>query len=79
MPEQRIVLRNCGVIDPKDISTYLNQDGFKALEKALAELTPEQVIEEIKKAGLLGRGGRGGDGASGVSGHPSGVPGVFQA
>ncbi len=59
MPEQRIVLRNCGVIDPKDISTYLNQDGFKALEKALAELTPEQVIEEIKKAGLLGRGGAG--------------------
>ena len=59
MPEQRIVLRNCGVIDPKDISTYLNQGGFKALEKALAELSPEQVIEEIKKSGLLGRGGAG--------------------
>ena len=59
MPEQRIVLRNCGVIDPKDISTYLNQGGFKALEKALGELVPEQVIEEIKKSGLLGRGGAG--------------------
>ena len=59
MPEQRIVLRNCGVIDPKDISTYLSQGGFKALEKALGELAPEQVIEEIKKSGLLGRGGAG--------------------
>lgn len=59
MPEQRIVLKNCGVIDPKDVSTYLNQGGFKALQKALAELTPEQVIEEIKKSGLLGRGGAG--------------------
>ncbi len=59
MPEQRIVLRNCGVIDPKDISTYLNQGGFNALEKALSELAPEQVIEEIKKSGLLGRGGAG--------------------
>lgn len=59
MPEQRIVLKNCGVIDPKDVSTYLNQGGFKALQKALVELTPEQVIEEIKKSGLLGRGGAG--------------------
>jgi len=59
MPEQRIVLRNCGVVDPKDISTYLNQGGFKALEKALGEFAPEQVIEEIKKSGLLGRGGAG--------------------
>ena len=59
MPQQRIVLRNCGAIDPKDVSTYLNQDGFKALEKALAELTPEQVIEEVKESGLLGRGGAG--------------------
>jgi NADH:ubiquinone oxidoreductase subunit F (NADH-binding) len=59
MPEHRIVLRNCGVIDPKDITTYLNHDGFKALPKVLAELTPEQVIEEIKKSRLLGRGGAG--------------------
>jgi len=44
MPEQRIVLGNCGVIGPKDINTYLNQGGFKALEKALAELTPGQVM-----------------------------------
>jgi len=59
MTEQRIVLRNCGVVDPKDISTYLNRDGFKALEKALAELAPEEVIEEVKKSALLGRGGAG--------------------
>jgi NADH:ubiquinone oxidoreductase subunit F (NADH-binding) len=59
MPEQRIALRNCGVIDPRDISTYLNLSGFKALEKALGELTPEQVVEEIKKSELLGRGGAG--------------------
>ena len=59
MPEKRVVLRNCGVIDPKRISTYLARDGFKALKKALGEMTPEQVIEEIKASGLRGRGGGG--------------------
>ena len=59
MPEKRVVLRNCGIIDPKRISTYLARDGFKALKKALGEMTPEQVIAEIKASGLRGRGGGG--------------------
>jgi NADH:ubiquinone oxidoreductase subunit F (NADH-binding) len=59
VPEKRIVLKNCGVIDPRDITTYLGQDGFKALAKARNELTPEQVIAEIKGSGLRGRGGAG--------------------
>jgi len=59
MPEKRIVLANCGVIDPEDITTYLARDGFRALNKALGEMTPEQVIEEIKVSGLRGRGGAG--------------------
>ncbi len=58
MPEKRVVLKNCGVIDPKDIATYLNRDGFKALKKAL-KLPAEQIIEEIKASGLRGRGGAG--------------------
>jgi len=53
------VLRNCGVIDPKHIATHLDRDGFKALKKALDEMTPEQIIEEIKISGLRGRGGAG--------------------
>ena len=48
MPEKRIVLKNCGVIDPRRITTYLDRDGFKAWQKVLAEMTPEQVIEEVK-------------------------------
>jgi len=59
VPEKKIVLRNCGVINPKDITTYLDRDGFKALEKALVKLTSEQVIEEVKASGLRGRGGAG--------------------
>ncbi|MFC2057120.1 NADH-quinone oxidoreductase subunit F [Chloroflexota bacterium] len=59
MPEKRIVLKNCEVIDPNDINTYLSQDGFNALKKTLAEMTPEQVIEEVKTSGLRGRGGAG--------------------
>ena len=59
MPEQRIVLKNCGVIDPRDITTYLDRDGFRAWQKVLAEMTPEQVTEEIKASGLRGRGGAG--------------------
>ena len=59
MPEKRVVLANCGVIDPEDITTYLARDGFRALKKALGEMTPEQVIEEIKVSGLRGRGGAG--------------------
>ena len=58
MPEKRVVLQNCGVVDPKDIASYLEKDGFKALKKAL-KLPGEQVIEEIKTSGLRGRGGAG--------------------
>jgi len=42
--EERVVLKNCGVIDPGNISTFLEQDGFRALEKARKEMSPEQVI-----------------------------------
>ncbi len=59
MPEKRVVLKNCGVINPLDLSTYLERDGFKALEKARKKLTPEQTIEEVKASGLRGRGGAG--------------------
>lgn len=58
MPEKRIVLKNCHVIDPRDIHTYLEQDGFKALTLAL-RMTPEAVIAEVKASGLRGRGGAG--------------------
>jgi NADH:ubiquinone oxidoreductase subunit F (NADH-binding) len=58
VPEKRVVLQNCGVIDPKDINSYLAVDGFKALKKAL-KLPPEKVIEQIKTSGLRGRGGAG--------------------
>ncbi len=55
----RIVLRNCGVIDPEKIDEYIARDGYAALEKALFELKPDGVIEELKTAGLRGRGGAG--------------------
>ena len=58
MPEERVVLRNCGVINPNRITTYLSREGSKALSKA-RDMTPEQVIEEIKASGLRGRGGAG--------------------
>ena len=58
MPEERIVLRNCEIINPKRITTYLERDGFKALGKAL-EMPPDGIIEEIKASGLRGRGGAG--------------------
>jgi len=57
--QQRIVLHNCGIIDPENIDHYLAREGYQALRKALTEMTPEQVIEEISKAGLRGRGGAG--------------------
>ncbi len=59
MPERRVLLKNCGVIDPGDIGTYLGHGGFKALEKARGEMTAERVIEEVKASGLRGRGGAG--------------------
>ncbi len=59
MPQVKVVLKNCGVIDPRLISTYLDVDGFKALEKARREMSPEEVINEVKVSGLRGRGGAG--------------------
>jgi len=59
VPQQRIVLRNCGVIDPRHIATCLEKDGFKALVKVRQEMTPEEVTNEIKASGLRGRGGAG--------------------
>lgn len=55
----RIVLRNCGFINPENIGDYLVRDGYAALEKALLEMTPQEVIDEVKKSGLRGRGGGG--------------------
>ncbi len=55
----RIVLRNCGVIDPENIDEYIALDGYKALGKVLTEMTREEVIDEIKRSGLRGRGGGG--------------------
>ena len=58
MPEKRILLKNCGEIDPWSIADYENRDGFKALAKA-REMSAEGVIEAIKASGLRGRGGAG--------------------
>ncbi len=58
-PQMRLALRNCGVIDPENIDEYIAFDGYKALAKVLTEMTPEQVIDEVLKSGLRGRGGAG--------------------
>ena len=57
--QKRVALRNCGVIDPENIDEYIAFDGYKALHKALTEMSPEDVIDTIKKSGLRGRGGGG--------------------
>ena len=57
--QKRIALKNCGVINPEEIDEYLAFDGYLALEKVLTEMTPDEVIEEIKKSGIRGRGGAG--------------------
>jgi NADH:ubiquinone oxidoreductase subunit F (NADH-binding) len=57
--EVRVVLRNCGEIDPQNIEDYLAVDGYMALGKVLSEMTPEQVIDEVMRSGLRGRGGAG--------------------
>ncbi len=57
--EVRIVLHNCGQIDPNNIEDYLANDGYQALGKVLTEMTPEGVIAEVLKSGLRGRGGAG--------------------
>ena len=58
-PQQRVVLRNCGLIDPESIDEYIAMDGYAALGKVLTSMSPEDVIEEVKKSGLRGRGGGG--------------------
>lgn len=57
--EVRIVLRNCGKIDPENIEDYIAEDGYQALAKVLTEMTPEEVIDTVLKSGLRGRGGAG--------------------
>ncbi len=57
--QQRIVLRNCGVINPENIDDYIARDGYKAIEKVLRTMRPDDVIREIKASGLRGRGGAG--------------------
>lgn len=57
--QKRIVLRNCGIIDPESIDDYLAADGYKAIEKVLGSMSPQQVIDEVTKSGLRGRGGAG--------------------
>ena len=57
--QERIILRNCGHINPERIEDYLAVNGYAAIRKALSEMTAEQVIDEIKKSGLRGRGGAG--------------------
>ena len=57
--QERVALRNCGVIDPENIDEYIAYDGYQALAKCLTEYTPEQVVQVIKDSGLRGRGGGG--------------------
>jgi NADH-quinone oxidoreductase subunit F len=57
--QTKVVLRNCGVIDPLSIEEYIGRDGYAALGKALTAMTPEQVIDALKVSGLRGRGGAG--------------------
>ena len=57
--QMRVALRNCGAIDPENIDEYIAVDGYKGLTKALTQMTPEEVIAEVLKSGLRGRGGAG--------------------
>ena len=57
--QEKVVLKNAGHIDPEDITEYMARGGYLALEKALKTMTPQEVVEEIKKSGLRGRGGGG--------------------
>ncbi|MFZ2635005.1 MAG: FAD-dependent oxidoreductase [Rectinemataceae bacterium] len=57
--QEKIVMRECGMIDPESIAEYLGAGGYSGLMKALTTMTPDSVIEEVKKSGLRGRGGAG--------------------
>ena len=58
-PQEKLVLRHVGIIDPEEIEDYLEADGYQALYKVLSSMTPEQVREEVLASGLRGRGGAG--------------------
>ncbi len=68
--QSRIVLRNCGVINPESLDEYIASGGYQAIRKALTSMTPEQIIEEVKESGLRGRGG---------AGFPTGIKWSFAA
>lgn len=57
--QKRIVLRNCGLINPEKIEEYIARGGYEAAKKVVTSMTPDEVIEEVKVAGLRGRGGAG--------------------
>ena len=57
--QMRVVMTGCGQIDPDSIDAYIEEDGFKAIEKCIQSMKPEEVIDEVKKSGLRGRGGGG--------------------
>lgn len=57
--QERIALRNCGKINPEDITEYIAMDGYEALGKAITTMTPQEVIDVMKASGLRGRGGAG--------------------
>ena len=57
--QQRISLRNCGLLDPEDISEYIANEGYQALAKCLFEMKPAEVVQEVLNSGLCGRGGAG--------------------
>ena len=67
--QKRVALRNCGVIDPENINEYIAFDGYKALAKALTEMSRDDVIDVILKSGLRGRGGAGFP--TGLKGRPA--------
>lgn len=76
--QSRIALRNCGILDPSEISDYIANDGYLALGKCLELLTPEEVIYKVKESGLRGRGGAGfltGDKWKACASNPSGPEG----
>ena len=68
--QHRVALRNCGLIDPENIDEYIGRDGYRAIAKVLTSMTQQEVIDEMKKSGLRGRGG---------GGFPTGVKWQFAA
>jgi len=65
--QTKVVLRNCGVIDPLSIDEYIGRDGYMALAKVLNNMKPDDVIDIVKKSGIRGRGG------AGYGGKPNGT------